>query len=159
MGLVSINYGFMKLDTLDESFSSMLHRIGIPEPTLSTLIEQYESDINYSFGFSVFEFKDKFIFSLFIEGFESLDPITIVFTKGKEGWDYKKYDECEVKEISDDFCIYEIKDYEIIFNDAKGPDYYREYWPITEQGLINNHGDIIYKGDLGDSDKIKIIEN
>ena len=149
----------MKLDTLDESFSSMLHRIGIPEPTLSTLIEQYENVINYSFGFSVYEFEDKFIFSFFIEGFESLDPITIVFTKGREGWEYKKYDACEVKEISDEFCIYEINDYEIIFNDAKGPDYYREYWPITKQGLINNHGDIIYKGDLGDSDKITIIDD
>ncbi len=147
----------MKLDTLDESFSSMLHRIGISEPILSTLIEQYESEINYSFGFKVFEFEDKFIFSFFIEGFESLDPITIVFTKGEEGWEYKKYDACEVKEISDEFCIYEIKDYEIIFNDAKGPDYYREYWPITKQGLINNQGKIIYKGDLGDSDRIRII--
>lgn len=149
----------MKAYTSYESFSSVLREIGISEPIFSTLVERYENDIIGQFGIRVFEYTDKYIVSFSIDGYVSIDPCTIIFTKEAEQWNYVEHYNYDVKEISEDFSIYEINDYEIICNDAKGTDYYRVYWPITEQGLINNHGDIIYKGDLGDSDKIQIIDD
>ncbi len=59
-----------------------------------------------------------------------------------------------LKSFGDDYFIYQKDQYDDIYN-KDNCDYYKSYFVIKEQGIIDYKGNVVYKGDFGDLSKIE----